>query len=110
MSTHNTHFATKQDKVIPSSGSTFFALCYSLPDGNIQWLSRNRRFTFHCSSAARFSSFEDAKSFASLDFSNGLCEKRNSKKKLKTLQNMVLFQLLMDLQISVILVRFLQTL
>ena len=71
MLTHNTHYATKQDKVIPSSGLTFFAICYTLPDGQTRWLTRNNRFTLHCSSAARFSSFEDAKGFASLDFSNG---------------------------------------
>lgn len=74
MSTHNTHYATEQDKLIPSSGLTFFALCYQRSDGNTQWLTRDRRLTFYCESAARFSSFQDAKSYAGSDFLNGDCE------------------------------------
>lgn len=41
MSTHNTHYATEQGKVIPSSGPTFFVICYKLSDGRIRWLARN---------------------------------------------------------------------
>lgn len=74
MLTHNTHYATKQDKVIPSSGLTFFVICYTLPNGNIRWLTRCRRFSLECSSAARFSSFDDAKGFVPFDFLSGRCE------------------------------------
>ena len=72
MSTHNTHYATKLDKVIPSSGLTFFSIYYDSPVE--KWLIRNRRLSSHPSSAARFSSFEYAKTFASIDFLCGSCD------------------------------------
>lgn len=74
MSTHNTHYATEQDKVIPSSCPTFFVICYTLSDGRIRWLCSNRRLSVDCSSARRFSSIEDAKGFVPFDFPEGRCE------------------------------------
>ena len=74
MLTHNTHYATKTDKVVPISGLTFFSVLYTLPNGDLKWLCHNRRLSFRSSSAARFSSFEDAKAFVDIDFSSGRCE------------------------------------
>ena len=74
MLTHNTHYATKLDKVFPISGQAFSSILYSQPNGDIKWLCHNRRLSFHLSSAARFSSFSDAKAFCDLDYSLGRCE------------------------------------
>ena len=74
MLTHNTHYATKSDKVVPISGFTFFSILYTQPNGDIKWMCRNRQLSFRLYSAARFSSFEDAKGFVDIDFSSGRCE------------------------------------
>lgn len=74
MLTHNTHYATKTDKAVPLSGLTFFSILYTQPNGDIKWMCPNRRLSFCPSSAARFSSFQDAKGFVDIDFSSGRCE------------------------------------